>query len=118
MFETEAAVEILTELQDIQAHLNESVVLQCTLSKEGKTVTWYKNGVKICSDDDQYTISSEAFDYKLQIPKCTLADAGCFTLRYRDIETSCQVTVLGRCRYFTHDSKCEENFAFPLMIDW
>ncbi|RWS25061.1 muscle M-line assembly protein unc-89-like protein [Leptotrombidium deliense] len=73
--------KFVSELKDIEAVLNDKVVLQVEIEGPKPELTWYFNGKEI-GDGDGYLISSDDNKgiYKLEIPKVTSDELGKYTV--------------------------------------
>ena len=94
-----------TPLTDVTIPEEESVTLECELSKPDQKVKWFKNGKEI-KPDRKRGISPpkvEGTKHRLTIPKTLKDDTAEYTVKIGDEETKGKLTVegksLGTCQY-------------------
>lgn len=86
------------ELQDQTSKEGDNVVLRCELSKPGAPVEWRKGRVVLTSGD-KYEMKQEGKFTKLVIYSVEDIDAGKYTCKSKDSESSAELTVKGACFY-------------------
>lgn len=83
------------ELQDQTSKEGESVVLRCELSKPGAPIEWRKGRV-VLMPGDKYEMKQEGKFTKLVILSVEESDAGMYTCKSKDSETSAELSVKGK----------------------
>ena len=100
---TEAAVEIITPLKDVDALEKDTVSFSCVLSKLNRTDgKWTYNDEEI-SVSEKFTISTDGATQTLTIANVSLTDKGKYSYTIENVSTSATLHVGGRsyCRKFT-----------------
>ncbi len=69
------------------------VVFTCALSKAGQTVSWHKDGRRIAGKG--CVVSSDGHIHKLTISKCTIHDAGEYTVKAGKLESNGNLIING-----------------------
>ena len=83
-------------LKDLTVPEEESVTLECELSKPDQKVKWLKDGKEIKPDRKKgITTKSEGRRHSLTIPRCVSDDSAEYTAKCGDQETKAQLTVEG-----------------------
>lgn len=82
------------KLSDITAAEKDNVTLTCAVSKPDATVDWLLDQ-EILTPDDKYKIEQDGVTHTLTIQDVTPKDAGTYTARCGDNETSALLTVPG-----------------------
>ena len=90
----EASVTFTVPLKDTTVTENESVTLECELSKPDKKVKWYKNG-KLFKPVKGVDVTAKGTVHKLTIPKSTVEDGAEYTVKFGDQSTSGTLKVEG-----------------------
>ena len=86
-----------TTLKDVTVPGEESVTLECELSKPDKKVKWFKNGKEIKPDKKRgIQPKVEGTKHSLTIPKTEKDDTAEYSVKCGDQETKGKLTVEGR----------------------
>ncbi|KAK7507540.1 hypothetical protein BaRGS_00001475, partial [Batillaria attramentaria] len=80
------------DLQDVEVPEEDTIILECELSKKGKPVKWMKDGVEIVPGG-RIEVVYDRFCHQLIIEDATLEDMGRYSCVCEDVSTSCTVTV-------------------------
>ena len=92
----ETVVTITVPLKDVTVPEEESVTLECELSKPDQKVKWFKNGKEIKPDKKRGIIPKvEGNKHSLHIPKSLTDDTADYSLKFDDQETKAKLTVEG-----------------------
>lgn len=83
------------ELQDQMSKEGDSVVFRCELSKPGAPIEWRKGRV-VLTPGDKYEMIQEGKFTKLMIFNVEESDAGKYTCKSKDSESSAELTVKGK----------------------
>ena len=90
------------ELQDVTlTEANVTVTFECEISKDNLKVEWYYDGKKI-SRIDNYDISSDGKLHKLVINKAVTDNAGKYSAKYKEAETTASLSIQGKYLYFIY----------------
>ncbi len=81
-------------LKNISVSDDETAVLSCKLTRPDQLVKWYKDG-KVLKGGMEYQITQDSCEYSLKIPKGKPSDAGVYTMKCGQIETSAKVMIKG-----------------------
>ena len=87
------------DLRDVEVPEQETIILECELSKKGKPVKWLKDGVEIVPGG-RIEIVYDRFSHQLIIDDATLEDMGKYSCVCGDASTSATVTVEGELFLF------------------
>lgn len=90
----EPQVTFTKPLKDKTVKEEETVTLECELSRPGVPVEWLKDGVAF-KPDENAEVTVEGTVHRLTLKKANVADAGAFTVKIPDAETSAKLTVQG-----------------------
>ena len=94
-FVTVEQIVFTRELQDITlTEANVTVTFECEISKDNLKVEWYYDGKKI-SRIDNYDISSDGKLHKLVINKAVTDNAGKYSAKYKEAETTASLSIQG-----------------------
>ena len=93
-----------TPLKDVTVSEEESVTLECELSKPDQKVKWFKDGKEIKPDRKRgISPKVEGTKHTLTIPKTLKDDTAEYTVKMGDEETKGKLTVegkfVGTCRH-------------------
>lgn len=89
----ERPVEVIEPLQDTVCTENQTIVLQCVLSKPRLKVEWFKDDAPL-KENKHIQILSEGKTYKIVLNQTELDDIGRYKIKFKDeAETSCQLSV-------------------------
>lgn len=92
------------ELQNEVTKEGGQAVLRCELSKPGTQVDWRKGRV-ILKPNDKYEMKQEGTFTKLVIRNVEASDAGSYSCKTKDSESTAELTVKGKaCRLFAEAS--------------
>jgi hypothetical protein len=69
-------------------------VLEIRLNKKNEKVTWFKNDVELKIGADQRFDETE-YIYFLNLPSCSLEDAGRYSIKVGDLQSKCNVVIKG-----------------------
>ncbi len=84
-------------LTDVTVKEEETVTLQCELSKPNQKVKWFKNGKEIKPDKKRgIEPKVDGVKHILNIPKSLVDDTAEYTVKIADQETKGKVTVEGK----------------------
>ena len=84
------------ELEDITlTEANVTATFECEISKDSVKVEWYYDGKKI-SRSDNINISSDGKLHKLVIDKAVADNAGKYTAKYKEAETTATLSIQGK----------------------
>ena len=84
-------------LKDITVPEEESVTLECELSKPDQKVKWFKDGKEIKPDRKRNIVPKvEGSKYSLTIPKSLIDDTAQYSAKCGDEETKGKLVVEGR----------------------
>ncbi len=84
-------------LKDVTVKEEETVTLQCELSKPNQKVKWFKNGKELKPDKKRgIEPKVDGMKHTLTIPKSILDDTAEYSVRIGDQETKGKVTVEGK----------------------
>ncbi len=84
-------------LKDLTVPEEESVTLECELSKPDQKVKWLKDGKEVKPERKKgITTKTDGRRHSLTIPKASLEDAAEYTVKCGDQETKAKVDVQGR----------------------
>ena len=94
LLETKATFTV--PLKDVTVPEEESVILECELSKPDQKVKWLKNGKEIKPDKKRGVLPKvEGTKHTLTIPKTLKDDTAEYTVKIGDEETKGKLTVEG-----------------------
>ena len=83
-------------LKDVTVPEDESVTLECELSKPDQPVKWFKNGKEIKPDKKKrIVLKVEGKKHSLHIPKCLIDDTAEYSVNFNDQETRAKINVEG-----------------------
>ena len=82
------------DLRDVEVPEQDTIILECELSKKGKPVKWLKDGVEIVPGG-RIEVVYDRFCHQLIIDDATLEDMGKYSCVCGDVSTSATVTVEG-----------------------
>lgn len=89
------------ELQNEVSKEGGSAMFSCELSKPGALVDWRKGRV-ILRTGDKYDIKQDGKLSTLTIHNIEANDAGCYSCKTKDSESTAELTVRGKeCRFLT-----------------
>lgn len=91
---TEIPTQFTKDLRDQEVLEQETIELECELSKKGKPVKWLKDGVEIIPGG-RIEIVYDRFLHQLIIEDATLEDMGRYSCVCGDVSTSANVKVEG-----------------------
>ena len=95
----ETKPEFTTLLKDVTVPEEQSVTLECELSKPDQKVKWLKNGKEIKPDRKREIHPKvEGTKHSLTIPKTEKDDTAEYSVKIGDEETKGKLTVEGRLR--------------------
>ncbi len=95
-FFTETPVTFTSPLKDQNVPEEQSVTLECELSKPDQKVQWLKNGKEIKPDKKRgIMLKVEGTKHILTIPKALVDDTAEYTVKFKDQETKGKLTVEG-----------------------
>lgn len=93
-FPIELPIQVLSNLNNQTIMEDEEAKFSCQLSKEKAEVKWELNGSELNASDN-IKISSNGFDYYLDLLHCKLDQNGRVTLTTKDCSTTGTLTVKG-----------------------
>jgi hypothetical protein len=93
----------------------ETIFLECELSKKGKQVKWLKDGVEIVPGG-RIEIVYDRFSHQLIIEDATLDDIGQYSCVCGDVSTSCNVKVEGMSMFIERE-RGEREREKKLILD-
>ncbi len=92
----ETKITFTSPLKDQTVPEEQSVTLECELSKPDQKVQWLKNGKEIKPDRKRGILPKiEGTKHSLTIPKALLDDTAEYTVKLKDQETKGKLTVEG-----------------------
>ena len=92
----ETKPSLTVPLKDVTVPEDESVILECELSKPGQAVQWLKNGKEIKPDKKRgIVLKVKGKKHSLHIPKCLIDDTAEYSVKFDDQETKAKITVEG-----------------------
>ena len=84
-------------LKDTSVPEEQSVTLECELSKSYQKVKWFKDGKEIKPDRKRgITPKTDGRKYSLTIPKTDVSDSAKYSVKCGDEETTANLTVEGK----------------------
>ena len=93
-------VRFTKELSDIKTNeVNNDLVLECELSKEGLKVEWFKDSKKITRSDNDYDIQVEGRIHRLLIKKASSKNIGTYRADHAALTTSAKVSIEGNLSF-------------------
>ena len=100
---TETAATFTTPLKDTTVPEEQSVTLECELSKPDQKVKWFKNGKEIKPDKKRgIQPKVKGTKHSLTIPKTQRDDAAEYTVKIGDEETKAKLTVEGMSQFMMY----------------
>ncbi|XP_068447260.1 obscurin [Clinocottus analis] len=81
-----------TKLRNQQVEEENSVTLNCELSKPGLAVEWTK-GQEVLKNNFKYQIKNRNSSMELTIKNAQLEDSGLYSCVYRDVKTTANITI-------------------------
>ena len=113
----EAPVSFTVPLKDTTVPEEESVTLECELSKPDQKVKWLKDGKEIKPDKKRgIEIKVDGKKHILTIPKSLVDDTGDYTVKCGDVESKAKLTVEGKNGVNTRNMKLLLRFVFSLSV--
>lgn len=88
------------DLRDVEVPEQDTIILECELSKKGKPVKWLKDGVEIVPGG-RIEVIYDRFCHQLIIDEATLEDMGRYSCVCGDVSTSATVTVEGEIFFYS-----------------
>ncbi|XP_032381171.1 obscurin [Etheostoma spectabile] len=85
-------IQFKTKLRNQQVEEENSVTLNCELSKPGLAVEWRK-GQELLKNDFKYQIKNRNSSMELTIKNTQLEDSGLYSCNYGDIKTTAKITI-------------------------
>ena len=82
-------------LENREATTNQTVEFSCQMTQSGTDVVWLRNGQPLSLTEDRYQIRSQDCSYNLVIPNVTTDDAGEYTIKTGEIQSTAVLTVNG-----------------------
>ncbi len=93
---SEISVTFTVPLKDVTVTVEESVILECELSKPNQNVKWFKNGTEIKPDKKRgIEPKMDKTKHTLTIPKSVVEDSAEYTVKLGNLETKGKLTVQG-----------------------
>ena len=92
----EEPLSFLTPLSDQKLMEYETLTLECTVSKPGRSATWFKDGSKL-SPSDRVTITAQDKQHTLSISRVDVDDEAEYSIKVEDLSSKCTVLVEGGC---------------------
>ncbi len=107
----ETKITFTSPLKDQTVPEEQSVTLECELSKPDQKVQWLKNGKEIKPDRKRGILPKvEGTKHILTIPKALLDDTAEYTVKLKDQETKGKLTVEGT------NHCCPQNLVFKFCL--
>ncbi len=104
---SETKITFTSPLKDQTVPEEQSVTLECELSKPDQKVQWLKNGKEIKPDRKRGILPKvEGTKHILTIPKALLDDTAEYTVKLKDQETKGKLTVEGRLQSSICCARC------------
>ena len=94
LYSPEIPTTFTKDLRDVEVPEQDTIILECELSKKGKPVKWLKDGVEIVPGG-RIEVIYDRFCHQLIIEDATLEDMGKYSCVCGDVSTSATVTVEG-----------------------
>lgn len=92
---TEEPLDFTKPLVNIEVTEGQSIVLECTLSKPNRPVTWFKKGSKV-SASETIVLKSDGSNHKLTIERAELSDKGDYSIKVDGKTSKASVKVIGK----------------------
>ena len=103
----EAPLSFTAPLKDLKVTEEESVVLECEVSKDNAKPKWLKDGKEIKPDKKKgITTKTDGRKLSLTIPSAMVDDSGKYSVEIGDTKADCNVTVEGLCFVLKMPMKC------------
>ncbi len=94
---SETPVTFTVPLKDQTVQEEQSVTLECEVSKPGQKVKWFKDGKEIKPDKKRGILPKvDGTKHILTIPKSVVEDSAVYSVKIGDQETKGKLTVEGR----------------------
>jgi|688.fasta_scaffold759358_2 titin len=97
---SEAPLEFVRTLTDIELKENQTAKFECELNKSGETVKWFRNGEPINFNDSNITIKSDGKVHSLTLKKCDSSHAAKYTVKTTGPSSSGSLYVEGKSCFF------------------
>ena len=108
---SETSVTFTVPLKDVTVTVEETVTLECELSKPNKAVKWFKNGTEIKPDKKRgIEPKMDKTKHTLTIPKSIVEDSAEYTVKLGKVETKGKLTVEGL--------SYQKSLSFPFIYFW
>ncbi len=92
--EIKTAPYFITELVDQEVEENEAISMTCQVSEPGKSATWFKDQGKI-DESERCQMQADSDTFTLTLSKSEVSDAGEYTVRVENIQSSANLIVNG-----------------------
>ncbi len=94
LFVKEAPFEFTEPLKNLKAKRGVKCEFECTVNKLNIALEWFKDGQPITDIKEQV----DGYVHRLIIPNTQDKDKGIYVAKFQDVQTECQVDVLGMYR--------------------